>query len=157
MAVRGDIDGLKKLADRVRQLTTAGFRTELAQVLGAAAKKQVADEFLQSRDPYGKPWEPLAWRKGKPLLDTGRMRNSVAVESRPNGFKLSIATVYAPIHQAGARVRAARVARSRGKVGRIPQRQMVPEASTGGLGPIWLAAFNREAESLLRRRLTRAA
>jgi phage gpG-like protein len=166
MPVRGDIDGLRKLRDKIAQLTTAGFRQELAQVLAAAALKQVADEFRESRDPYGRPWAPLAWRKGLPLLLTGRMRNAVAVEPRANGFKLSIATVYAKVHQDGARVRRGRLAAgfsgpasrsSRSRVGFIPQRQMVPERSTGGLGPIWLAAFNREAESLIRRRLQVAA
>lgn len=163
MAVRGNLNALNQLAERIRLLTTAGFKTELSQVLAASAMKQVADEFRASRDPYGKPWQELAWRKGKPLLDTGRMRNSVAVEPRPNGFKLSIAAVYAPFHQAGAHVRRGRLTagasgpasrRSRSRVGYLPQRQMVPE---GTLGPIWTEAFKKEAESLIRRRLQVAA
>lgn len=36
---------------------------------------------------------------------------------------------------------------------KIPRRQMLPEASTGGLGRRWLAVYNREALALLRRRL----
>lgn len=39
----------------------------------------------------------------------------------------------------------------------IPRRQMVPEKDTGGLGPIWLPAFNQVADSLMRRRMGAAA
>lgn len=42
----------------------------------------IADEirlgFRGSRDPWGKAWKPLKIRKGKPLIDTGQMRASIA-------------------------------------------------------------------------------
>jgi phage gpG-like protein len=166
VAVKGDLNGMRKLADKIRQLTTAGFKAELSQVLAAAAMKQVADEFRGSRDPYGKPWEKLAIRQGKPLLDTGRMRNAVTAEPTANGFRLRIATRYAVTHQYGATIEAKTPRGLRFKAGgrfyalkrvRIPRRQMLPEADTGRLGPIWTAAFNREAEAIIRRRLGKAA
>ncbi|TAL29014.1 MAG: hypothetical protein EPN98_21465 [Phenylobacterium sp.] len=35
----------------------------------------------------------------------------------------------------------------------IPRRQMLPEKSTGGLGPIWGRALNRQAATFIRKRL----
>jgi len=166
MGVTGDINGMKKLADQIRELTTAGFKLELSQVLAAAAMKQVADEFRQSRDPYGNQWKRPVLRNGQPLLDTGRMRNAVSVEARPNGFRLRIATRYAVTHQYGATISPRNAKALRFKAGgryytlkrvTIPRRQMLPEADTGRLGPIWTEAFNREAASLIQRRLGKAA
>jgi len=188
MPLHGDINGLKKLADRIREVKSEGFKTELSQLLGAAALKLVADGFRGSHDPYGNPWLPLKTRKGKPLEKTGRMKGSASVDPRSNGFKLTIATVYAPVHQRGghvaphSRIRpqiqwhnpktgrlVARTTRLKlvveSRIGRrtfgkgitIPQRRMVPDQEGGGLGPIWTAAFRKEAESLLRRRLQGAA
>jgi phage gpG-like protein len=183
---------LRELRTRLSALASGGFRTETAQVLGATAKKLVADEFLRSKDPYGGTWDPLKSRRGKPLLRTGRMRNSVAVEQTSLGFRIRVTAKYSVFHQDGTKPhqRAARVARQSAR-GRfisaktrtvrsksfegtatrsgylvrikahtntgIPRRQMLPERETGGLGPIWVAAFNREAASLIRRRLRRAA
>lgn len=104
MALSGDFSGLERWRRRVSSVARAGFRSELAQVLGATAMKQVADEFRQSRDPYGAPWAALRSRKGKPLLDTGRMAGSVNVQPQADGFLLNIPTSYAPVHQYGAQV-----------------------------------------------------
>lgn len=188
MPITGNINGMKELADKIRVLTSAGFKTELAQVLGAAAVFQVAYEFRSSKDPYGNRWEPLRYRKGKPLLKTGRMSTAVTTSPTANGFRLRIATVYAPVHQYGGHVaphsrikpqvmwhnpktgrlvaRTTKLTlvhestskhRTYGKGITIPRRQMLPEADTGKLGPIWTKAFNVEAASLIRRRLQRAA
>jgi len=157
MAVAGNLNALKELSDKIRQLTTAGFKADLAKALAARAWKETLDGFRQSRDPYGNPWRPLAWRKGTPLVDTGQMRASVSTEATDNGFRLRIGVVYAIIHQYGARVRAATRAQSRGRVGSVPQRQMVPMKETGGLGPIWLGAFNETAAKLIKDRVRGAA
>lgn len=60
--------------------------------------------FRSSTDPWGNPWRPLVVRKGKPLVDTGQMRSSIA--ARVSG-KLAI-QVYAGdspaktnLHQSG--------------------------------------------------------
>lgn len=105
MSLSGDFSGLERWRRRVANIAQAGFRTDLAAVLGATAMKQVADEFRQSRDPYGTPWEALKSRKGKPLLDTGRMAASVNVQPQADGFLLNIPTSYAPVHQYGAQVK----------------------------------------------------
>lgn len=97
---------LYTLRDRLASLQTAAFRENLSTLCGAAALKLVADGFRGSHAPDGTPWEPLKSRKGKPLLDTGRLRSSFAVESTPGGFRIGTAVGYAGYHQYGTRARA---------------------------------------------------
>lgn len=89
------------------------FRATLGQLCAAAALKLVADEFRGSHAPDGTPWKDLESRKGKPLLDTGRLRASFSVEPTADGFRIGSAVGYAGYHQRGTRPRtvAARVAR----------------------------------------------
>lgn len=140
---------LNRLQARIRRVCEAGFRVELAQKLAAAATKQVADEFQQERDPYGRPWRALA-KGSRPaaklaaariLRLSGRMAASAAGVPSSSGFTFHMAFP-ARIHQLGGPI--------------IPQRQLLPMASTGGLGPIWGPAFYKEAGDLLRLRLGRS-
>lgn len=162
---------LAELRRRVTSAQGAQFRARVAQNLAEEARHQVDDCFKGERDPYGKPWEPLKHRKGKILQDTGRMHASTATVAVPDGFLLQITATYAKYHQYGTNPsqRAARLARQSAR-GRfvskrartsylltirahtnpgIPQRQMVPMASTGGLGPIWSRAFNKVTADVL--------
>jgi phage gpG-like protein len=134
------------LQGRLKRLRDPAFRAELAQVLAETAGKLVADGFRKSVDPYGVSWRPLKrkrWRdkrgtKGKPLLDTGRLRASFATAPRPGGFRIDATASYAPRHQKGTR--------------HIPRRQMVPAPETGGIGPVWTPAFNKVTDALVKRR-----
>lgn len=164
MPLRGSFAGLRALRARVDAAGQPAFRAELGRILGVAGMKQLADEFKGSRDPYGKKWEPLRHRQGKPLLDTGRMAASVAVKPRVDGFDLVMTASYAPFHQYGVRNKPRRrdargrfsrpeMRDRRGRILRrflVPQRQMLPMDSTGGLGPIWERAFQRQSISYLR-------
>lgn len=154
MPVEFDMTALSRIKERVSGIVGVDFRVELAQVLAASALTEMANEFRESRDPYGQQWKPLTYRNGQPLLDTGRMRASVyTARVGADGFTLRVGTNYAVYHQDGARVRRPAGGRpSRGKVGSIPQRRMVPDAATG-IGPIWGATFKRDAAALVRRRV----
>jgi phage gpG-like protein len=135
------------LQGRLRQLRDPAFRAELAQVLAETAGKLVADGFRRGLDPYGKPWAPLKRKRtrdkrgtrGRPLLDTWRLRASFAAVPRPGGFSIEATAVYAPHHQYGTR---------RG----VPQRQMVPMPETGGLPASWRSVFDRDTRALVRRK-----
>lgn len=162
---------LVDLRRRMEAVQAAQFRVALAQNLGEEARTQVANGFRGERDPYGQPWAPLKRRKGKILRDTGRMAASVAVSQVGAGFQLEITADYAPNHQYGTKPHkvAARAAKqnARGRFVKksrtgyllrikehenpgIPQRQMVPMAQTGGLGPIWAGAFDKVTTKMLR-------
>jgi hypothetical protein len=154
---------LEELTGKVRYLQGAGFRSELSQVLAAEGLHQLEDGFLRERDPYGKPWPRFSphyrrrrgdMARAKLLRRTGRMYNSRAAEPTSHGFRLSITAAYALAHQKGALIKDRH---GHGRPIILPRRQMVPEKETGGLGPIWLAAFNKAADDLMRRRMGRAA
>jgi ParB-like chromosome segregation protein Spo0J len=150
--VRGDFAALEQLQKRmqgVRDLAGPGESQQKRKTLdlvGAAFVKEVADEFKDSRDPYGKAWAPLARqrsrardvrarkkrmakglpvRKDKVLVDTGRMRASVTFRRMESGLRVIIPVSYASYHQDGGH--------------RIPQRMMVPDPAKG-LGARWTMA-----------------
>jgi phage gpG-like protein len=134
--VRSSFGALEDLRRRTGLIGSPQFRETVARRLATAAIKLMADEFRDSRDPYGRPWRPLRRRVGKPLLNTGRLRAAAGAFAQGATIRISIPVEYASYHQYGTR--------------RIPQRQIVPTAATGGLGPIWLPVFRREIEGAIR-------
>lgn len=133
-----------------RQLKTVPqAMPKLAERVGVALVKQVMDEFRESRDPYGKPWAPvarnrkrdrrarnkriskgLAVRSDKPLLDTGRLRGSTGYAVAGTSVRVFLSANYASYHDKGTR--------------RIKQRQILP--SDGRLGEKWQRAIEVEAK-----------
>jgi|1185.fasta_scaffold00036_10 phage virion morphogenesis protein len=127
--------GLGQLRERLARLSSSEMRLRMATNLAEEARTQVANGFRAERDPYGVPWKRLKYREGRILRDTGRMAASVATAATARGFRLDMPVEYAAVHQYGSK--------------RVPQRQMIPMDSTGGLGPIWGAAFEETARDLL--------
>jgi phage gpG-like protein len=80
-------------------------RDGAARVTRAIAQEAIAQSmacFRGSRNPYGEAWAPLKHRKGKPLLDTGRGRQSVAVSDLEGvSFRLGTNVRYMHFHQDG--------------------------------------------------------
>lgn len=152
MSVKGDFSKLSALAVKIGRLATTQLRQDLAKVLGAEALAQVQLGFRESRDPYGNAWAPPVLRPGgKPLLDTGRLRNSFSSQPRPGGFEIGTNAIYAATHQNGATIVPRKGKFLKFRAGRrgpwvqrkkvtIPRRQMVPERE---LGAIWSAAFEK--------------
>jgi hypothetical protein len=161
--VRGDWGALADLQQRIREVTNPRFREEVAHRLAGTAIKMLADEFRQSRDPYGNPWKPVfrnrardrrargrraaagrPARSDKPLIDTGRLRAAATASgvdtSSGSTVRISIPVEYASYHQDGTR--------------HMARRQIVPDAA-GGLGPIWGDAFRKEIEKKLREAMVR--
>ena len=169
--------GLPELQERMRFLRSPEFNVRMSKNLAEEARTQVSNGFQQQRDPYGKAWQPLSRRSGMILQDTGRMAAAVATQATASGFRIDIPVAYAAAHQYGvaSHARAGRAAplSRRGQFisrahagnikarrqrltfvrgfqhGGIPRRQMIPVTSTGGLGPIWTAAFNRAAGNVI--------
>lgn len=167
------------LRRRLAQVDSPAFRATLAQLCAAAAGKFINDGFRRSVDPYGDPWQPLVSRKGKPLLDTGRLRASFAATPIPGGFRIDATASYAKYQQFGTdphdrRARIQPIDRrgkfiSRSKASRqkrgaiairrlsayrhrgIPARPMVPTPDLGGIPFKWQKAFAREAKELAKR------
>lgn len=100
----GDSAKLAALQVRIQGLSTTGTNS-IAKVAGAAALSELQKGFRASVDPYGKPWMRLKYRKGKPLLDTARLRASFSVKTTEKGFVVSTNTAYAKFHQRGTKGR----------------------------------------------------
>lgn len=91
-------------------------------------RRWVMDQFTQSQDPYGDNWAPLTRatiearaRRGtgnQPLQDTKRMMSSFeAVVAGGNEIRVAFKDFKAALHDAGA--------------GRLPKRQLMPDAERG--------------------------
>lgn len=161
MPLTGDFAKMKKLVVKIGRLADGKLFTSLKKNLAEEALTQVKFGFRESRDPYGNPWAPLKRREGKPLLDTGRLRNSFATANTSTGFRIGSSVSYAGFHQGGtsghSKSEGGRTGRFPKKTrkggqrqltlggGGIPARPMVPTEDRGGLGPIWSAAFTKAA------------
>ncbi len=163
---------LRQLALHIRSVGTPAWRRDLSAVLGAEALAILDDEFTSSTNPYGVKWDPLTSRTGLPLSDTGtHLLNKFSWGIAPSGFYVRNNFVGVPVHQYGAIIKpvhakalrfrtrkAATKSNPRGKFNpfqfrqsvRIPRRQMMPEADTGGLGQ-WGPRFNTAADGFMQR------
>lgn len=150
---------------RLRELTAGfgrlrrGWQPRLMRVLGAEALARTQECFETSTDPYGRPWPKLKTRQGQPLLDTGRLRNSLHVRTLANkGFRVVTAVKYAALHNYGGTVTAKKAPVLRFKVaGRwvskksvtIPRRQFIPDK--GKTPREWAEGFEEVARVFLAR------
>lgn len=99
----------------VRLQDAVGDMTPALQAIGDDIVAETQLRFRESRDPYGVGWLPLKpstvakRRKGssQPLLDTGRLRNSIAarVDAASNSVVIGSNVAYAAIHQFGGDIR----------------------------------------------------
>lgn len=102
--------GFKEALDRATNgiSDTQGLMTKIGQ----AMKSQTVRRFQAGVSPEGEAWEPVKNprkdskgrpRKGtaKPLVDTGRLRNSISVSTAPTEVHVGSNVVYARIHQLG--------------------------------------------------------
>lgn len=102
VSFRGDITKLRGLVGKLNQVRQASTRKAINKLAGTIVLGGVLDCFQASKSPYGETWKPLKSRDGKPLLDTGRLRNSIKLDQKGDGFAVSTDVVYAPVHQYGS-------------------------------------------------------
>lgn len=122
---KSSMHALHELVKRVEAIKRQDMIPKIRDAVGAALLKEVADEFRESRDPYGKPWAPVkrnrrkdrlarekrraagkAVKADKPLIDTGRLRASAAYLPKGlDGIRIVLPVEYASYHQYGATIR----------------------------------------------------
>jgi phage virion morphogenesis protein len=68
--------------------------------IGRQWKTKVQLSFQTSTDPWGEPWEPLKYRIGQPLRDTGHLMNSI--DYRVEGDMLEVGTNYGQLPDGGS-------------------------------------------------------
>jgi len=130
------ISDLRKRPDRL------GAVEGLPDVLGVAGMKLVTDCFLRETDPYGRPWKPLKYRRGRILRKTGRMYNSRTYTAGAQRVRIEITAAYSKAHQ-DPQDRTS----SKGKTWRLPRREMVPDER--GLPPAWERVLHRDTVTYL--------
>lgn len=107
MGVTAPIAALNDLIRKVEAIAGKGpdatkFRTGLLTQCAEAARGEVDNSFIASVDPYGVKWKPLKKRKGRILVDTGRLAGSYTYQVTDTGFIVETNVAYAPYHQYGA-------------------------------------------------------
>lgn len=122
-----DTRGLEELVRKVRQLGPANphVKKGLNQI-GVRWVARIKTCFQRGIDPYGQRWAPIHHRQGQPLLDTGRLRNSIKHNVRGTNLELASNLVYADNHQYGITVK---------------QRRFLPDKS--GLPKQWLDEYQK--------------
>ncbi len=128
--VKGDFVRLKQLATSLRKASKTA-RNDVLRVFAADVAYRVDRCFLRSENPYGGRWEPLKAETGrraggKPLLDTGRLRNSIHARAIQGGVRVSSNVVYAAIQNYGGTItRAARTELRRYAVTKSDRRRRI--------------------------------
>ena len=159
---------LLQFAQRVRN------PQQLMARIGGFVREKMVLCFRDSQDPYGNMWLPLKYRRGKPLLDTGRLRNSISYRADANSVEIGTNVKYAAIQNFGGHTGARsqihafdksgrfqsrarslsrktgsiRVAFSQSKGGNIPPRPFVPD-QVRGLPPAWEAGILAEVRGFV--------
>lgn len=96
----------KQFSAALRKL--AKVPSQLAPEVAKDIRKQIDKDFNAGRDPYGKPWQPLAdstiarGRHAPPLTDTRVGRKSIKVFAMQGaGVAITVGTDYMWRHQEG--------------------------------------------------------
>lgn len=162
--IRIEVDdrAVQTMLHRLQQ-SVGNLQPAMAEI-GATLNDNIRMGFKDSRDPLGTAWKRLskvtATRRkggaGQPLLDTGRLRNSITYRATGNSVEVGTNVKYATTHQFGAAQGAFGRTRRGGPIpwGHIPARPFMPITDNG---KVWLPAAWQEAViDILQRRLMEA-
>lgn len=126
LKITGDVNGLKKFITNAHKIAGGTAMKELSRLLSVDARALATATFEQSQNPDGGAWKPLAIRKGKPLVKTGKLSRSIKVRVARKGFELYSNLAYAAVHQYGGATNDRTVARS--KTGRFKSKNAAGKA-----------------------------
>lgn len=105
----------------------------LQNKVGIALQSEILLGFRNSTDPFGIKWKPVKRKRGKganqPLIDTGRLRDSIQYKLSDNKIIIGSNMIYAKVHNEGlAPVK--------------HQRQFIPDSSN--LPDSWTDIINKQ-------------
>lgn len=163
MPVTGSFADLRRAINQAARAGRGAAAADAIEALKKATLGLAERGFDAGRSPRGASWK--AGRSGTSgrLKRSGNLRNSLRIESRPNGFALTAraaatsGSYYGGTHQYGRTIRAKgkKPMRWRSPDGRwhsamkvrIPARPIAPRS--GDLPPAWAAEFERAVVAVL--------
>ena len=95
----------RRLMEAARGL--AAHQAILADI-GEALVSSTVQYFVEATGPAGEGWKPAersARDGGKPLSDTGRLRQSIEYTTTPDSVMVGTNVIYGRIHQLGGEIR----------------------------------------------------
>lgn len=113
LRITGDVDGLKKFMANAHKIAGGTALKELSRRMSVDARELAGGTFERSQNPNGGGWKPLAVRKGKPLVKTGKLSRSIKVRVARKGFELYTNISYAGVHQYGGATQSRNQARTK--------------------------------------------
>lgn len=142
-SIRVEVDDTAVLA-RLEAIRVAGANLRPAMAsIGRKLKSNVQLGFRAGIDPYGRPWKDPKGRDGEPLVDSGRLRDSIDYDAGDDQVTIGTNVRYAGVHQFGATIHAKNKPYLMFRMGQrwvrkkqvtIPQRMFLP---TDGLPEDW--------------------
>lgn len=97
-AVQLEMDGLKRRLQKMRENLNNPSPT--MQKVSTYMYKDVMDHFGKEQGDTG-GWTPLKYRVGKPLQDTGRLKNSIRPTNTKDTAIVGTNLIYAATHNYG--------------------------------------------------------
>lgn len=76
--------------------------------IGEALVSSTIQHFVEGKGPDGEDWKPSERSErdgGKPLSDSGRLRQSIEYATAPDSVMVGTNVIYARIHQLGGEIR----------------------------------------------------
>jgi phage virion morphogenesis protein len=113
-----------ELSEWLNNIANKEKSEEFKEVVGKTILETIALNFDLSKNPYGENWQPLKYRKGQILKDTGLLAKSITYSVQNDAVYFGTNRPYAPIHQYGYALK------------NVPQRSFLPTAQ-GGLPQEW--------------------
>ena len=129
---------MTRLADyieRLERLSAGSFIDRVRRTVALDGLRLINKGYATSTDPYGNRWQPLKYRKGKPLVKTGAFRDTWLAYPTATGVRFVSGVGYGAYHQYGTAT--------------IPFRRVVP-LTRYGLPKAWTDAINAAFTSAAR-------
>lgn len=157
MALNRAIDpGLDRLIRIFESIGNPQLRAQLSQRMSRTALRLIRESIDTSTDCYGGKMPMRIDDGAQPLQG---LRGAFTASFSADGMRIGTSKWYAIVHQRGMKIRTrqAPYLRFRLPSGKwvateevtIPRRQLVPSASTGGLGPVWGTALRADADAVM--------
>jgi len=96
----------EKVKQKLKKVQRAS--KSLLNIAANSFKKTIVNTFNTSTDPFNRKWRDITHRQGKPLVDTGSLRDSIKIKVTNSYAIISTNKIYAKIQQFGGTIKPVR-------------------------------------------------